>query len=583
LIGWKDATEGITERPRSQHFDHSHDRKDILDGPSESMFEVHHSMTRTFLRSAAVVLLIVSVAAADRKFYDDDPIAREADSQDASQVQPWDISLTYDSAVNLFGGAEVGRTTRALDINTIDEVPDSSWFVNRRMLTPEEMMRGVDADAGPAPGPWTVRSGKGNGVSPGFTIVDSRGQRYFVKFDPPGWPGLATGAEVVVTRLYHALGYYVPQTNVAFFHREDLMLDRAATTTGADGNKRPMRESDIDANLRRAARMPDGRYRALVSTLLPGARLLNGFKYLGTRPDDPNDVIPHEHRRSLRALRVFGAWVDHRDTKAINSMDALIVENGRGHVRHNLLDFGSTLGSGGVKPRDPRDSFEYIVDIPPTRRALPAFGFAPRPWMSVEYPAYERVGRFESAAFDPIEWKPRIPNAAFLNARADDLFWGARRLTMVMTDDMIRAAVRAARYEDAETDAVLARMLIERRDKIARAWLPAVNPVVDLALADSRLTFANSAVDAGVAAAPSSYIAVWSRFDNSTGTTRTIGETSGHSPMTAPAGLPSASGEFIQVDLRADRGSPKEWEQPVHAWFKRTGDSWKLVGFERLP
>ena len=539
-------------------------------------------MKRTLLTFAPLATLVISLHAADRKFYDDDPITREIDTQDASRVEPWDISLAYDSMINLFGNSDALQPTRAQDINTIDEVPDSSWFVNRRIATAEEMMRGVNDDTGPAPGPWTVKSGKGNGVSPGFTIVDSRGRRYFVKFDPPGWPTLATGAEVVVTRLYHALGYYVPQTNIAFFRREDLILDKAATTTGADGKKRRMRESDIDANLRRAARQSDGRYRALVSSLLPGVKLLNGFKYVGTRPDDPNDVIPHEHRRSLRALRVFGAWVDHRDAKAINSMDALIVENGRGYVRHNLLDFGSTLGSAGIGPRDPRDSFEYIVDMPPTRRALPAFGFAPRRWMSVDYPHYEQVGRFESASFSPEEWKPRIPNTAFLNARADDLFWGARRLMMVMSEDLIRAAVRAGKYADAQTEDVLTRTLIERRDKIARSWLPAVNPIVEVALADGRLRFANAAVDFGVAAAPASYTAVWSRFDNTTGAATRIGESRGPVPMMAPAGLPSGTGEFIQVEISAE-GARKEWAEPVHAWFKRTADGWKLVGFERLP
>jgi hypothetical protein len=192
------------------------------------------------------------------------------------------------------------------------------------------------------------------------------------------------------------------------------------------------------------------------------------------------------------------------------------------------------------------------------------------------------VGRFESASFSPEDWKPRIPNPAFLNARADDLFWGARRLKTLMTDELIRAAIKAGRYEDAGTEDVLARTLIERRDKIARAWLPAVNPIVDVALTDRRLTFANAAVDFGVAAAPASYLAVWSRFDNTTGTAATIGETRGHSPMTAPAGLPSSEGGFIQVDLSADGASPKEWAEPVHAWFKRTAEGWKLVGFERL-
>src|SRR6476660_3463429 len=122
-------------------------------------------MQRTLLTCAALALLVTSLPAGGRKFYEADPIAREADSQDASRVEPWDISLAYDSIVNLFGQQDVEQTIRARDINTIDEVPDSSWFVNRHLRSPEEMIRGVDGDTGPAPGPWTVTFGKGNGAS----------------------------------------------------------------------------------------------------------------------------------------------------------------------------------------------------------------------------------------------------------------------------------------------------------------------------------------------------------------------------------------------------------------------------------
>ena len=33
----------------------------------------------------------------------------------------------------------------------------------------------------------------------------------------------------------------------------------------------------------------------------------------GTRPDAPNDIVAHEHRRELPALRVFGAWANLTD------------------------------------------------------------------------------------------------------------------------------------------------------------------------------------------------------------------------------------------------------------------------------
>jgi hypothetical protein len=35
---------------------------------------------------------------------------------------------------------------------------------------------------------------------------------------------------------------------------------------------------------------------------------------------------PHEHRRELRALRVFGAWTNLVDLKAGNTLDALVEE-----------------------------------------------------------------------------------------------------------------------------------------------------------------------------------------------------------------------------------------------------------------
>jgi hypothetical protein len=101
----------------------------------------------------------------------------------------------------------------------------------------------------------------------------------------------------------------------------------------ASGVRRRMRPRDIDDVLRRAHRSADGSYRAVAGKGIPG-RILGGFRYHGTRPDDPNDIVPHEHRRELRGLKVFGAWTNLVDMKAGNTLDTLIDVDGRAVVRH---------------------------------------------------------------------------------------------------------------------------------------------------------------------------------------------------------------------------------------------------------
>jgi hypothetical protein len=548
---------------------------------------------------AALVIASYSMQASGSrtvpKFYDDDPLMRALDTQDASKTQPRPISQMLDAAINLFGRPGLQDVGRAEDINTIDEVPDSNWFTNRagtRPITPDEMYRGPSEGTGPAPGRWTV-SRKANGVSPGFTITDERNRRYFVKFDPPGFPELGTGAEAVVTRLFHALGYYVPQATVGTLRRENLVIGNDATVRLPSGRTRKMRMSDIEEQLRRAERNSDGSYRVIVTEGLPG-KSLEGFKYEGTRPDDPNDVIPHENRRELRGLRVFSAWVNHTDAKAINSLDTLLTENGKAVVRHHLIDFNATLGSAGIGLRERRDGYEYLAEVPPALKALPAFGFHVRPWLTIEYPSYRGIGRFESKRFVPDEWRPRVPNPAYVRSRPDDTFWAARKL-MAISDDLIRAAVKAGHYSDPQSEDFLTGALIDRRDKIGRAWLTAVNPIVDPVLSqDGVLTFRNIAVDLNFAPAPSGYQVTWFRFDNTSGESTAMGESAiGETHAAAPSAvlarvspdttLPGGRGQFIRVDIKATGATIASWSKPVRAYFRRTPGGWKLVGFERMP
>src|SRR5204862_3087986 len=136
-------------------------------------------------------------------------------------------------------------------------------------------------------------------------------------FDPPGYRGMATGTEVVVTKLMWALGYNVPENHIAYLTKDQLVVGEGAKFTPAGGTKRLMRRDDLDKLLQRANREQNGSFRVVASKPLPG-KPVGRIRFFGTRPDDPNDIVPHEDRRELRAYETFAAWLNHVDAKAIN-------------------------------------------------------------------------------------------------------------------------------------------------------------------------------------------------------------------------------------------------------------------------
>jgi hypothetical protein len=535
----------------------------------------------------AGVVATSAMSGATPRFYYDDPIAREPESQDASKAEPRDIPILFDFVSNLFGrpGDPAGNV-RARNINTIDEVPDSSWFTNRilaRQVSIEEVARGPLSGTGPAPGTWTIVAPKRAGAAPGFVMRDAKNEMWFVSFDALGYPEAATGAILVANKIFWTLGYWQVENYLATIRPGDIQIAESASVTPASGVRRPMRRSDLDAILRRAHRSADGTYRAVAARALSG-RPLEGFLYHGTRSDDPNDVVPHEHRRELRALKVFGAWTNLVDMKAGNTLDALVTEGGRGIVRHYLQDVGSTFGSGANGPRESFEGWEYMHDNGLTAKRFATLGFAMAPWMTVDYADDSRIGRFEGDVFDPVSWKPRAPNAAFLHARPDDNFWAARRV-VAFSDEMIRAVAATGQFSNPASVQLLGDILIKRRDAIARAYLPSVNPVVEPSLSSTgQLVFTNAAVDAGVAKAPAGYNAVWSTFDNATGESRRIGESArGATQQQAPAALPDAAGAFVKIELSATSDAHPAWQDPIHLYFQRLKGLWRLVGLERLP
>jgi hypothetical protein len=531
--------------------------------------------------------LTMASSAASPRFYGDDPVWRDPDTQDASAMKPLEVDLLADLASNLLGPRTV-VAGRAKNVNTVDEVPDSSWYTNRagtKPLTPADVFRGPDTTPGPEPGVWTVTSSKSDGVTPGFTIKDAKGQLWFLKFDPPGFRGMATGTEVAVTKLMWALGYHVAENHIAYMRREQLVLGNTAKFTPPGGKRRAMRPEDLDTLLQRADREADGAYRIVASKALPG-KPIGRIRFFDTRPDDPNDVVPHEDRRELRGYGVFAAWLNHVDAKAINSLDTLITENGRSYVRHHLLDFGSALGSAGVGPADYWGGDEYLLESRDTLKRMLSFGFAIPKWHTARFHEAPSIGRFpaDNASFNPDLWKPRVPNQAFLHARADDKFWAAQKL-MSLTTNQLRAAIKAGDFRDPVSEDFLVRALAERRDAIGRAYLTAVNPIADPSLDEAGvLTFRNASVDADFAKAPAGYRAVWFRFDNATARAVRIAETQARSTrLEAPSGLRCQDGGFVKIELSSIDGSRPSWEKPISVFFRYQQGRWQLVGLERMP
>jgi hypothetical protein len=548
-------------------------------------------LRRLTITALAAAIAVSAAIGAQPRFFPDDPIWTDDDRiLDASKAAPQEDSNAYDFVVHTLGKPGDRRNVRAMNVNTLDEVPDSSWFTNRigrREMSIPDLVRGPDR--GPSTislDGWIVSGGKGSGVQPGFRMTDPSGHLHQIEVDPPSNPEMASGAEIIGTAFYHAFGYDTVEVYLSEIDANSLKISAKATIRDdMTGVRRRMVKRDLDDVFHRGARLPNGNYRVGVSRFAPGMPLGN-FRYYGTRSDDPNDIVPHEHRRELRAARVFGAWLNHDDSRGVNSLDMLETRDGRGWIRHYMFDFGSILGSATVFSQRHRAGNEYIYESKPGWLTLATLGLYLRPWMLIDYPADlpPAVGRFEGDAFNPVAWKPEYPNPAFDNMRPDDAFWAAR-IVARFSDAAIRAVVEKAHYSDPRATEYMTATLIKRRDKVLKAFLNGVNPVVDPALtAAGRLTWSNAAVAATAAEAATSYSLQWFRFDNAANTRTNVGEAmtvAGLEATAPPALLARDSGEYIGVAITANHPTHAAWAKPATFYFRRAADGWTWMGAER--
>jgi hypothetical protein len=404
-------------------------------------------------------------------------------------------------------------SVEAKNTNALDEVPDSTWFTNRRRdpnspndqprwleLPPDAVERGAaDGDA-PEP-PFVVLNEKTEGSSQGLVVTDARGVKYMLKLDPSEYPGLETSIEVVATRLAWAAGWNVPADTLIELPPSDLTLAPDAYTKDRYDRKHPLTADDLHILL--TPRVHSGTLRAVASRWIEG-RTLGWFSYEGRDKRDENDRIPHEDRRDLRGFGIWASWVDDVDTLDNNTLDSYLGAPGRGHVVHFQQGVGASFGRFYAKPIPYWMGRETYFSTDRVLASTMTLGVWARPWQDARLERerdehaleWRQIGFFESKHFDPRHWSPIVDNPAFVRQTRRDRYWGAKQVAMFSAEE-IRAAIRAGRFEPLAAERLF-QVLWERRDKIARTYFAESAPLDHFHFLGDGLCFEDLWVKAGL-------------------------------------------------------------------------------------
>jgi hypothetical protein len=391
-------------------------------------------------------------------------------------------------------GLGVVTSGESVDVNSLDEVPDSSWFENRigaRDMPLAELTQGgckpedlLDPEAA-TEGSWVIDQGKSEGSQPGFRITTPGKRRYLVKLDPEEEHERTSAASVLGIAVHHAAGFHTTCEQLLYVKPRTFRLLPGLRSKTNIGDERPFDQHALDAIVA-AAPWRDGRVRVVASAWLPG-HLIGPFRYEGTRADDPNDVVAHEDRRELRALRVLDAWLARYDSRSGNTIDSWMhdghgpPEASPGHVVHYHLDTSEIFGAdpGGDPSIWQREGHSYIVDFADVGRDFVTLGIPTRPWdTATKTPGLEIFGYFNVEDFTPDRWKSEYPNPAFVRMTERDAAWMTRILAR-FSHERIHALVELGSFTDPRMSAFLERVLEGRLARILERYLLRRSPMTD--------------------------------------------------------------------------------------------------------
>jgi hypothetical protein len=419
------------------------------------------------------------------------------------------------------------RAAEAVDVNALDEVVTSSWFVARAVEDPRD---GYARVGEPRP-PLTPVAGRSVSEVPGARrFVDARGLGWELFSDPPDRPGMRTAAAAITSRLWHALGYRTAEVHVV---------------RGPDGGRAA------------ALRWPVGED-------------LGPTPLAHRRGDDDNDRWAHRDRRSLRTFGIVAAWLGMTRVPAHAMRDAYVGAPGRGHVEHFLVDGSGALGAedyiaaveraqSGEPERPPLYLHVLTLGLWPARAPAP-----PRPpWPSVGLLARH----VDLARFEP---SPPLPPTERMTGA--DAYWLIKRIA-ALSPASIETAIAGGALEPG-AGAWLSEVLLERRAGLVAWGMAQTTPLEIAHVGSARLVLADGAAARGLPAADRYRV---QRFD---GEGEPFGDEQdlGRSGPGVTVELPLPPGGYLVVrvlGMFGRRQAPRACEVHLRAL---AGGGWGLAG-----
>ena len=421
----------------------------------------------------------------------------------------WDIAdASLYSPMTRGLGIELAKASA--NVNALDEVPNSSWFENRVSLTEDAVFRGacsgVASLAATSERALYIEDAGLATNRPIFRLQEPA--EVILKGDVGPTNEHATAAAVIASRLFWAAGYNVPCEEIVYLKKESLTLKSGLLYPDKGMSQMvPLSSGRFDEVL---AGVPsrDGLLRFHWSNPVPGY-LIGPWRFEGVRRDDPNDVVPHENRREVRASRILAAWLDHYEVRSkatiasfIRTMPESPIEVGApscaegpravagcpGIVRHYFLDFSSAFGAPSESDAAQRRiGHTYGFDLEHVGADFATLGLLSRPWHQTKPSPFPEVfGYYGADLFDPVEWRPNYPNPAYSFMQDGDAAWMARVLSR-LTPALVQAAVRAGRLSNPAQEAYLTSQLLRRRAAILRRYFAMLSPLANVATSGRRV------------------------------------------------------------------------------------------------